>query len=81
MDSHEETIDLTPEPDEKVVLEVILSKEKGVLVRSVMLFDQMACLGLLEMAKVEVNKHHAALASKIVKPNRGLMSYLKNGQK
>lgn len=60
----------TAQPEETVVLQIILTKNGAVKIQGPMLVDRTACYGLLETAKDMVREMHAP---KIVKPFGGLM--------
>lgn len=66
------------QPDQKVVMQIFITKEGKVRV-SGMIDDKTIALGLLEVAKMELQEHWARLETKIVKPN-GIMGFVRNGR-
>lgn len=69
------------QPEERTVLQIILSKDGEVRVRGVLLSDEVACYGLLKKAEQIIAENHQAARVKLVKPNGGIMSFIRNGRK
>lgn len=65
-------------PDQKVVMQIILTKEGKVRV-SGMIDDKVLALGLLEVAKMELQSHWKKLETPIINP-RGIMGFVRNGK-
>jgi len=70
---------LEGQPDEKVVMQIILTKT-GELKVGGMIHDKIAALGMLELAKNTLIKFWEASEVKIHKPN-GIMDFVRNGKK
>lgn len=69
------------QPDEKVVMQIILTKEGLLKVGGVVASDKIAALGILEMAKLTLIKAWDAAEVKIHKPNSGgIMGFVRNGR-
>ncbi len=65
------------QPDERVVMQLILTKEGQLKVVSTFIGDKMACYGLLEVAKDAIRELHAP---KLIKAPGGMMNFIRNGR-
>ena len=65
------------QPLEKVVLQIILTKDGQVKV-SGMIHDKVVALGFLELAKHTLHEHWKSQEVKIHKPG-GIMNFVRNG--
>lgn len=66
------------QPDKKVVVQISLLREGGVIVESAFLGDEMAMYGILKKAEKEVEKFHAPKIIPTV--NGGFRNFIKNGR-
>lgn len=69
------------QPEERVVMQIILTKDGSMKVNSAVLMDEMACFGILEKAKQTIIEHHKQIRSKLVKPDHRIMDFLRNGKR
>lgn len=70
---------LEGQPEEKVVMEIIITKDGQVRVKSPILGDKAACYGILQVAQDAIREFHKP---QIIRPNQhGIMNFIKNGKK
>lgn len=68
------------EPDEKVVMQLILTKSGQLRVIGSVINDKILSYGLLELAKSTLEKFWKESESKIIKSPGGIMGFVRNGK-
>ena len=66
------------QPDEKIVMQIILTRSGQVKVQGGIIADKIAAYGLLQCAIEEIRKHNEP---KIVKPVGGVMNFIRGNGK
>lgn len=67
-------------PDKQPIMTLYITKD-GKLEITGMLADKVMALGILELAKIQLQEHWKAQELKLHKPDNRLMAYLRNGKK
>lgn len=68
------------QPDQRVIMEIILTKTGDIQVRG-LIDDKTMCLGIIEVAKLKLQDHWKSLETKLVKPNGGIINFMRHGHK
>lgn len=66
------------QPEEQIVMQIYLSRDGQLRVKTPILNDKTACYGILELAKDAIRDAHKP---QIVKPNGAIMNFIRNGKK
>lgn len=68
------------QPQERVVLSIIITKEGQVKVTSPLMQDEIACYGLLQKAHDLIHDAHKQAEHKIIRPQGNMLDALRNGR-
>lgn len=64
------------QPDERIVMQIMMTKEGQLKVVSPIIADKAACYGILELAKDAIREAHKP---QIIKPG-GMLNFVRNGK-